>query len=204
MTTQLQTGSMADRLEHLFSVVSGERFLKMEGYNEVPFFICPHYPNETVQMERLQRQLINQLEQAGIQLLEINLYDLSIEILKEEDDFQFYIDEEPNLTKAKFLEDFQGILDVEGVIIPRIAEQLSKAEYQVLILSGVGEVFPYLRSHNILNNLQKAAKTHPSLLFFPGNYTHTLEHGASLDLFSPARKIPDGYYRAYNIYEFEA
>ena len=207
MSTQLQKGPMAERLSHLFSVVSGERFLKMEGYNEVPFFICPHHPNETAQMERLQRQLINQLEQAGIQLLEINLYDLSIEILKEDDDFQFYIDEEPNLTKAKFLEEFQGILDVQDVIIPRIADQLSQADYQVLILSGVGEVFPYLRSHNILNNLQSTAKTHPTVMFFPGDYKHSLEHGASLDLFAPARKLADDsdkYYRAYNIYEFEA
>lgn len=207
MSTQLQTGSLGDRLEHLFSVISGQRFLKMEGYNEVPFFICPHHPNETAQMERLQRQLINKLEQSGIQLLEINLYDLSIQLLKEDDDFQFYIDEEPDLTKAKLLEDFQSILDVEGVIIPRIAELLSQAEYQVLILSGVGEVFPYLRSHNILNNLQKAAKTHPTVMFFPGSYTHTLEHGASLDLFAPIRRLADDndkYYRAYNIYEFEA
>jgi len=93
------------------------------------------------------------------------------------------------------------------VVIPRIAEQLGDNGYQVLILSGVGEVFPYLRSHNILNNLQKAAKTHPTLMFFPGTYTHTLEHGASLDLFAPARKLTDDndkYYRAYNIYEFEA
>jgi hypothetical protein len=198
---------MRDRLAHLFSVISGKRFLKMEGYNEVPFFICPHHPKETVEMERLQRQLINQLEQAGIQLLEINLYDMSLDLLRKDGDLQFYVSEEPNLTKAKLLEEFQSILDIESVIIPRIAEQLKEANCQVLILSGVGEVFPYLRSHNILNNLQKAAKTHPTVMFFPGTYTHTLQHGASLDLFAPVRKLADDndkYYRAYNIYEFEA
>ena len=209
MSTQLQTGSFGARLEHLVSVISGERFLKMEGYNEVPFFICPHHPKESIQMERIQRQLINRLETAGIQLLEINLYDLCVELLKADDDFDFYVEEEPDLTKAKFLEDLQSILDVESVIIPRIADRLSESNYQVLILTGVGEVFPYLRSHNILNNLQKAAKTHPTLTFFPGSYTHTLEHGASLDLFAAngtSRLVDDSdkYYRAYNIYEFEA
>lgn len=207
MSTQLQTAPIGERLDHLFKVISGSRFLKMEGYNEIPFFICPHHPQETVQIERLQRQLINRLEHAGIQLLEINLYDLSIEILKEDDDFEFYLNAEPNMTKAKLLEEFQGILDVEHVIIPRIADKLEGAALQVLFLSGVGEVFPYLRSHNILNNLQKAAKTHPTVMFFPGTYTHSLENGASLDLFAPARKLTDDhdkYYRAYNIYEFEA
>lgn len=207
MNTKIQTGPIRERIEHLFSVISGERFLKMEGYNEVPFFICPYRPHESVEMERLQHQLINQLQHSGVQVLEVNLYDLSIEILKEEDDFQFYIDEEPNLTKTRFLEEFQSILDVEGVIVPRLADLLNAASYQVLILTGVGEVYPYLRSHNILNNLQKTAKTHPTLMFFPGEYTHSLEHGASLDLFAPARKLADDsdkYYRAYNIYEFEA
>jgi hypothetical protein len=207
MNTTIETATMRERIEHLFAVISGERFLKMEGYNEVPFFICPYRPHESVEMERLQRQLINQLEHSGVQVLEVNLYDLSIEILKEEDDFQFYIEDEPNLTKTKFLEDFQSILDVEGVIIPHIADLLNAASCQVLILTGVGEVYPYLRSHNILNNLQSTAKTHPTLMFFPGEYTHSLEHGASLDLFAPARKLADDndkYYRAYNIYEFEA
>jgi len=207
MSTQIQTATMRERIEHLLAVISGERFLKMEGYNEVPFFICPYRPHESVEMERLQRQLINQLEQSGVQVLEVNLYDLSIEILKKEDDFQYYIGEEPSTSKTQFLENIQGILDVDGTLIPHIADLLNAASYQVLILTGVGEVYPYLRSHNILNNLQSTAKTHPTLMFFPGEYTHSLERGASLDLFAPARKLADEadkYYRAYNIYEFEA
>ncbi len=74
------------RFQHLFAVISGQRFLNKQGLgNEVPFFICPYKPEESVEMERLQRQLINRLEQVGIRIMEINLYDLSIEILKERD-----------------------------------------------------------------------------------------------------------------------
>ncbi len=74
---------LGERFQHLFSVISGQRFLNKQGLgNEVPFFICPYKPEEAVEMTRLQRQLVNRLEQAGIRILEINLYDLSVDILK--------------------------------------------------------------------------------------------------------------------------
>ncbi|MDP2179436.1 DUF1788 domain-containing protein [Methylicorpusculum sp.] len=194
---------MQDRFQHLFAVISGQRFLNKQGLgNEVPFFICPFKPEESVEMERLQRQLVNRLEQIGIRILEINLYDLSIEMLKKEGDFEWIIENEAKMTKPKLQEELQGILSVEHALIPAIAEMIANAEFDVLFLTGVGEVFPYIRSHNVLNNLQSTAKEKPTVLFFPGSYTHSLESGASLDLFG--RLHDDKYYRAFNIFHCEA
>ena len=67
-----------------------------------------------------------------------------------------------------------------------------------MFITGVGEVFPYIRSHNVLNNLQSTAKDRPTVMFFPGEYTQSLETGASLDLFG--RLHDDKYYRAFNIF----
>ena len=66
--------------------------------NEVPFFICPIKPEESVEMERLQRQLLNH-EQVGVRVLEINLYDLSMEILKERDIWDQIVEIENTITK---------------------------------------------------------------------------------------------------------
>ena len=49
----------------------------------------------------------------------------------------------------------------------------------------------------MLNNLQSVVKDQPTVLFFPGAYTHSLEEGASLDLFERLRD--DKYYRAFNL-----
>lgn len=46
-------------------------------------------------MERLRKQLINKLEQSGIQVLDINLYDLALEILEHNGDLEWYISQEP-------------------------------------------------------------------------------------------------------------
>jgi hypothetical protein len=203
MTTDMAKMPMQERLQHLFAVISGQRFLKKQGLgNEVPFFICPFKPEETVEMERLQRQLVNRLDQAGIRVLSINLYDLSVELLKERDIWDQVLEMEASLPKEQLMELLQGVLDPETHLVPAIAARLSDTEFDVLFLSGVGEVFPYIRSHNVLNNLQSTAKEKPTLMFFPGDYVHSVETGASLELF--ARFHDDRYYRAFNIFHCEA
>ena len=194
---------MQDRLKHLLAVISSQRFRGRQGLgNEVPFFICPFQPEEAVEMERLRRQLVNRLERAGVRILEINLYDLSIEILKDRDIWSQILEMEESVSKEQLKELLQGVLDPEAHLVPAIAARLADTDFEVLFLSGVGEVFPYLRSHNVLNNLQSTAKEKPTVMFFPGAYTHSLESGASLDLFG--RLHDDKYYRAFNIYHCEA
>lgn len=202
MNADTSTKTLQERFDHLVSVISGERFLKKEGLgNEIPFFICPFRPEEAVEMAGLQRQLVHRLEQAGLLVLEIDLYDLSVEILKERGIWEQILAMEPTVEKDQLRELLQGVLDPESHLVPAIARMLEAKPFDVLFLSGVGEVFPCIRSHNVLNNLQRVAKTRPTLMFFPGEYTHSLESGASLDLFG--RLHDDKYYRAFNIFHCE-
>lgn len=194
---------MQNRFQHLFDVISGERFLEKQGLgNEVPFFICPYKAEEAVEMDRLQQKLVNRLEQSGVKVLGVNLYDMSIDILKREGDFEWILENEEKTSKEKLKEELQSLLDVQDVLIPEFASLIQNNPHDVLFISGVGEVFPYIRSHNILNNLQSTAKEKPTLMFFPGEYTQSIESGASLDLFG--RLHDDKYYRAFNIFHSEA
>lgn len=202
MNRDIEKQPLPVRYQHLYDVISGERFLKKQGLNsEVPFFICPFKPEDAVEMSRLSRQLVNRLEQTGVRVLEINLYDLSVEILRGENIWDRALEIEPTVSKHEFLEFMQSVLDPENNLIPAIAARLSLQEFDVLFLAGVGEVFPYIRSHNVLNNLQSTAKDRPTVMFFPGEYTHSVEKGASLDLFG--RLHDDKYYRAFNIFHCE-
>jgi hypothetical protein len=195
--------SMQERFQHLYRVISGERFLKKQGLgNEVPFFICPYKASEAVEMEGIQRQLVNQMERQGIRPVCINLYDLSIAILRRRGIWEQVLKRESSVSKDQLRELLQGVLDPEKHLVPAIAAELEGADFDVLFLSGVGEVFPYIRSHNVLNNLQSTAKEKPTVMFFPGEYTQSLELGASLDLFG--RLHDDKYYRAFNIFHCQA
>lgn len=194
----INKNNLQEAYEHLSDVVPSESFLTNQGLNnEVPFHICPYQPSVHNEVCQLIRQLINHMSNAGKKVLEINLYDLVIGILKNEGDWEWLLDNESKMGRDELKEELQSILDVENMITPAIAEKMNAAPFDVLFLTGVGEVFPYIRSHNILNNLQKRAKEIPTLMFFPGAYQHSLEKGASLDLFD--RVSDDKYYRAFNI-----
>lgn len=202
MASDLQKSPIATRFDHLLNVISSQRFLRMEGIGkEVPFFVVPYCPTEHLEIEAIRGQLINKLRHKGIRVLEINLYDLSKELMDVEGDWQHWIDNEASTSKVDLLEALQNLTDAETKLAPAIASKISESEFDVLFLSGVGEVFPYIRSHTVLNNLQSVAKSHPMVMFFPGDYSHSLEDGASLDLFG--RLHDDKYYRAFNIFERE-
>jgi len=198
----LAEGSIPERYDHLLKTISSERFLKMQGLgNEVPFFICPFKPQEFNDMSRLYDQLVNTLRNKGIRVLKINLYDLTIDILKERGVWDRVIKSEQSISKEELKELLQSVLDPENHLIPAIANKMAEGEFDVMFITGVGEVFPYIRSHTVLNNLQSTAKDRPTVLFFPGEYRHSLEEGASLDLFG--RLHDDKYYRAFNIYHYQ-
>ena len=198
----LKTKSTSAIFNHLLTVISGERFLRKEGLgNEIPFFICPYAPENSVEMEQSREKLVVQLNQRGVRVLEVNLYDLSLGILKNRDILDQILVIESSVSKDELKELLQGVLDPENHLIPAISQIIKDDKFDVLFLSGVGEVFPYLRSHNVLNNLQSVAKDKPTVMFFPGEYAYSLESGASLDLFGSLRD--DKYYRAFNINDYE-
>ena len=189
--------------QHLLDVISGQRFLKMEGLgNEVPFFIYPFEPEDALAVAESRRRLKNKLATQGVAVFEIDLYELSVEILKERGVWDRVLAAESDQGKADFREILQGMLDPEQHIAPAIRDRLAAASYDVFFLTGIGEVFPYIRSHNVLNNLQTVAAEKPMLLFFPGRYEQSDTQGSSLVLFG--RLTDDQYYRAKNILEQEA
>lgn len=187
--------------KHLLSVISSERFLKMQGLgNEIPFFICPFDPSRTEKnYKEVVVPLIKQLKHQGVRVLRVDLYDLSIELLKKRGIWEQTLDAESGITKSELKDLLQGVLDPEHHLIPAIAEKMGKDEFDVLFITGVGEVFPYIRSHTVLNNLQSTAKNKPTIMFFPGKYDQSAEMGSSLNLFGEL--LDDNYYRAFNIYK---
>lgn len=194
--------SRKERAEHLFKVVTSQRFLTKQGLgNEVPFFICPYPAEEGLSMVEDRLDLVTRITHTGIAVLDLSLYDLSLTILEERGILDQILEIEPDTDKGEIRELLQSVLDPKANLIPKIGDAIEATPHDVIFLSGVGEVYPYIRSHNVLNNLQSTAKDKPTVLFFPGSYTHALATGASLDLFG--RLHDDKYYRAFNILNYE-
>ena len=191
-----------ERAEHLYRVITSERFLTKQGLgNEVPFFICPFPAEEGLTMIEDRLDLVERIGHAGVTALDLSLYDISLGLLEERGILEDVLAAETDMEKSELRELLQGVLDVHEHLIPKIAEAIAAQPHDVIFLSGVGEVYPYIRSHNVLNNLQSTAKDKPTVLFFPGSYTHSTATGGSLDLFGLLHD--DKYYRAFNILNYE-
>ena len=77
-------------------------------------------------------------------------------------------------------------------------EFIEKIQYEpqeagdVLLLTGVGEVFPFMRIHMLLEALQPYFSRVPILVLYPGEFD-----GRHVKLFN--RLTPNDYYRAFNV-----
>ncbi|MCP4147492.1 MAG: DUF1788 domain-containing protein [bacterium] len=188
-----------DVFEHLSTLLKNENFLQKKGLaNEVPFFICPYPPAHSAQMEDIQQNLINSHKNSGVHILVINLFDLAVELLKKRNIWETILEREPTLPREELKELLQGTLDAETILVPAIAEKMKETEFGVMFVTGVGEVFPYIRVHYVLNNLQSSASEKPTVIFYPGEYNQSLEGGSALKLFGILED--DKYYRAFNIF----
>jgi hypothetical protein len=197
-----QTASPTALFDHLLRVLPSQRFLLKQGLgNEVPFFICPYDPSQAVGVDKMRSHLVTKLAERGVTVLEVDLYDLAVDLLTQRGIWNEVLATEPSISKGELNELLQGVLDPETYLVPAMASRMAEASFDILFISGVGEVFPYIRSHSVLNNLQSTAKDRPTLIFFPGRYTHGLATGSSLELFG--RLHDDKYYRAFNILHYE-
>jgi len=199
----MSASDVAKAEEHLFTVLSGKRFLQKEGLGgEVPVFIYPYAPEDALEVAASKKRIKTRLSQQGIEVAEINLYDLAVELLTERGAWEHLVEMEPTISKDDLREGLRSMLDPESDIAPTIASKLSQQSFDIFFLTGIGEVFPFIRSHNVLNNLESVAGGRPMLMFFPGSYEQLPALGSTLRLFG---EIPDdNYYRAKNIREQEA
>jgi hypothetical protein len=189
---------LAKKFSHLYNVVSSQRFLSKESLGgEIPFFISAYEAEQESEVRDSIKRLTKKLDTAGVPVLEINLYDLTCEILESKGGMDRMFRVEKAKSKEKFLRALQSSLNIHQVMMPLIEEKIKSSEAKVYFLTGIGLVFPFIRSHTVLNNLQNIAKEAPTVCFFPGEYD-----GHSLNLFGQLKD--DNYYRAFNIDKIEA
>ena len=191
-----------ERFDHLLAVTSSKRFLGNKTYiQEIPFFICPYLPEEANGMIRDVTNLIKKLKEKNIKVLKLDLYDICLDLLQSKNVLAWIIEHEQEYDKDRIKELLQSCLNIEQFVIPQVKQLLSAEKHDIIFVTGIGQVFPYIRAHNFLSNLQTTIKDKPMLMFFPGDYSHSLEKGSVLELFG--RLTDDRYYRAFNIYDIK-
>ena len=161
---------------------------------ELPLFIQPVPSELQADVESQIKRLSTRLQKKGITSVSINLYDLCMDILREADVLDAILEQEQEIEREDIISTLDSVLDIKSIIIPRIKDAIVEAHPQYAFISGVGNVYPFVRSHGILNNIDELTDECNLILFSPGEYNNL-----QLKLFG---KISDeNYYRGHNLNE---
>lgn len=183
-----------ERLNQIPDKILSTEFLTSQGLgNEIGFWIFDYPPEDELAVREYIAFLEEMLKKkhSHLNVLNINLLQTVVDYLSERN----FIDKAIQLQKAKgdeaLLKALKGPLHMDK-FAPYLISKYAAADQDVVLMTGVGSVWPLLRAHNLLNSLHSLLGHKPVVLFYPGEYD-----GQTMSLFG---KIPsNNYYRAFKL-----
>ena len=186
--------TLDEKLRKIEEVISNENFRKNKGLsNEVGYYIFDYPAEEELKvrnyLENLKKR--NTENPQGYELKIYDVYDIMIDLIEEEGLLEDCIEMEENEGLDYLISAVNDILriDYDDNYFNTYIEE-NTPDNSVVFITGVGKIFPFVRSHGILNKLHLIFDRAPVVLFYPGKYD-----GQSLMLFSEFKD--DNYYRAF-------
>lgn len=168
-------------------------------------YLLPYDPAQQADANDLVDVLIKQdLPEDGIRAIEVNLYDIVLETL---DDMGVWeplcaAEAEPDVDRDDLIMTLQDGVDPHDVLAPAVMERIGRASADgrcdLAFITGVGETFPYVRTHNLLESLDTET---PVVLMFPGQYRRSSGGSSSLDILNIPSARNGGHYRATNVFD---
>jgi hypothetical protein len=177
-------------LDRIKGRISDANFLANKGLsNEVGIHVFKYAP----QYELIIRDYIERLVSTtsdDYRVIELDIYKIFLEILEEKRVLGAVPGIEEKKGKDYLLAQLQKIATPDAFLAKMKYEPHRRGD--VLFLTGIGKVYPFMRAHKMLDSMQQAFSDIPIVMFYPGDF-----NGQSLILFD---KFLDGnYYRAFNL-----
>jgi Domain of unknown function (DUF1788) len=191
--------------KRLQQILSRPEFLEMRGVaKEVPIFIQTYEPADEDQLRLVVKGVEQHLRKQGLRVKLVDLFELVLQLLEAKGYLEMVLQEEPSWSKSDLFDTLQNVADPTSALVPKLMQALGD-DSQVSLITGSGRIYPFLRTHTILEALQPAMVRHPVVIFFPGEYSQDADGGSYLRLFgtSAASKIENPHYRATNLAYFD-
>jgi len=188
------TDVLTDRLNEVLPKIISDDFLSGKGIgNEIAFYIFDYPPEAELRVRDHIRFLLEHIpkKKPDLRVKHINLFDMVIDHLKDRKllDRSFQMQKEKG--DVALLKALSAPLH-ETKIAKVFAGVAQPDQHDLILVSGVGSVFPLMRTHTLLNNLQPLMAQTPLVMFYPGRYD-----GQSLRLFGKLKNA--NYYRAFKL-----
>lgn len=181
--------NIRDRLDRLREHIQKPDFLEGKGLsNEVNIWIFCYDPADEMTVRCFTEQLASRQDLA-CHLHIHNLYQLFLSICDDMDIIDAIPDMEECDGSEYLLEQLHSAISNNEFVDKMYYEPQEIGD--VLMLTGVGEVFPFMRIHKLLEALQPHFPDIPILVMYPGEFS-----GHDVRLFN--RLKPNDYYRAFS------
>ena len=188
------SNKLTERLNAILPRIVSDEFLKSSGIgNEVAFYVFDYLPEDELHIRHHLDSLMEHLpkHKPGLKVKRINLLDLVIAHLEGRKLLARCYTMQKEKGDEHLLHALAPVLDAEK-IADSFATTADPENHDLLLVDGVGSVWPLLRTHNLLNNLHAKMGKTPLIMFYPGCYD-----GQFLRLFGKVKSNP--YYRAFRL-----
>ncbi|BCB08142.1 MULTISPECIES: DUF1788 domain-containing protein [Halomonadaceae] len=180
------------RLNQVAEKITRPDFLAGQGLgNELGFWIFDYAPEHELQVRAYLNFLPSLMarQHPDIKMAQVNL----LEVLKDYLTERGFLDKAIAMQKSKgdaaLLKALRGPLHMDKFAPYLIRHSLSH-EPDIVLLTGVGSLWPMVRAHSLLNALHGPLGHKPLVLFYPGRYD-----GQTMSLFKQIKS--NNYYRAF-------
>lgn len=188
--------NLYERLDNLRYLIQDNDFLTGKGLsNEVNIRIFCYDPKDEMAVRHFtERLMIDQSLECH--LIEYNLYRVFLSICEQRRLITKIPAIEEKKGKQYVLKQLVGDEGKEGPVgVKAFVKSMQYDPHRigdVIIITGVGEVFPFIRAHDLLNAMQPKFSDVPILVMYPGIYD-----GHYVKLFDKLK--PNPYYRGFNV-----
>lgn len=189
------SASFDDRLNQVLPRMLSADVLENEGAGgEIGFWIFDYPPDQEMKVRNWLADVIEpgvRKQNPELRFATVDLFECVLGLLED----RRLLDKAFEMQRTKgndaLLTSLRSVLK-EDRLAARIVEQFDVADLDLLIVKGVGAVYPMLRTHTLLSALHPHMSDTPLLMFYPGRYD-----GQSLRLFNAL--VDDNYYRAFSL-----
>ncbi len=188
------TSDFTERLNRILDRITADDFLHGQGLgNEIPFYAFDYPPDWELEVREHIAFLLAQLpkRRPGLRFAHVNLFELIIRRIRDRGFYDKALEIQRKKGDEALPKALAAPLDAEK-LARAFADEVKPEEQDLVLVSGVGNAYPLLRTHNLLNNLHHRMGRTPLVLFYPGVYD-----GQSLRLFGILQDKP--YYRAFRL-----
>lgn len=189
------SASFDDRLNQVLPRMLSADVLENEGAGgEIGFWIFDYPPDQEMKVRNWVADVIEpgvRKQKPELRFATVDLFECVIGLLEDRRLLEKAFEMQRTKGNDALLTSLRSVLK-EDRLAARIVEQFSVADLDLLIVKGVGAVYPMLRTHTLLSALHPHMSDTPLLMFYPGRYD-----GQSLRLFNAL--VDDNYYRAFSL-----